>query len=128
MSGVAPLLWVALAGALGAMLRYLIGEAVAGVLGRDFPFGTLTVNVLGSLLIGALFVVFWERAAGGELLRLALVVGLLGSLTTFSAFSLDTWMLVEHGAWFKAGANVMLNVLACLGATWGAIVACRALF
>lgn len=125
MNGFQPLLWIGLAGAAGAVLRYLITQGVMNVFGRGFPFGTLVVNVLGSFLVGVLFVVFWERAETGELLRLVLIVGLLGSLTTFSAFSLDTWMLVQHGAYLKAGANILANVAICLAATWLGIIATR---
>jgi fluoride exporter len=125
MNGFQPLLWIGLAGAAGAVLRYLITQGVMNVFGRGFPFGTLVVNVLGSFLVGVLFVVFWERAEAGELLRLVLIVGLLGSLTTFSAFSLDTWMLVQHGAYLKAGANILANVAICLAATWLGIIATR---
>lgn len=127
MSGAQQLLWIGLAGAAGAVLRYLITQGSLRLLGHGFPFGTLIVNVLGSFLIGVLFVIFWERAEGGELLRLILVVGLLGSLTTFSAFSLDTWMLVQHGAYYKAGANVLASVAMCLTATWLGILATRAI-
>lgn len=122
------LLWVGLAGAAGAILRYLITLGVTGMAGRGFPYGTLAVNVIGSLLIGVLFVIFWERAAGGEVLRLALVVGLLGSLTTFSTFSLDTWVLVQHGAYLKAGVNILANVATCLAATSLGVVAARAVY
>lgn len=125
MNGIQPLLWIGLAGAVGAVLRYLITQGVMNVFGRGFPFGTLVVNVLGSFMVGVLFVVFWERAEGGELLRLVLVVGLLGSLTTFSAFSLDTWILVQQGAFLKAGANILANVAICLAATWLGIIATR---
>ena len=128
MNGLQPLLWIGLAGAAGAVLRYLITQGVMNVFGRGFPFGTLVVNVLGSFLVGVLFVVFWERAEAGELLRLVLIVGLLGSLTTFSAFSLDTWILVQPGAYLKAGANILANVAICLAATWLGIIATRTLF
>lgn len=128
MNGIQPLLWIGLAGAAGAVLRYLITQGVMNALGRGFPYGTLAVNVIGSFLIGALFVVFWERAESGELLRMILVVGLLGSLTTFSAFSLDTWILMQHGSWLKAGANVLANVAFCLFATWLGILATRAVY
>lgn len=128
MSGLSQLLWIGLAGAVGAVLRFLITQGVTGLLGRGFPYGTLVVNVVGSLLIGMLFVVFWERTGSGELLRMVLVVGLLGSLTTFSAFSLDTWTLIQHDAWLKAGANVVANVGVCLAATWAGIVAARAVY
>jgi CrcB protein len=100
-------------------------QGLIAVLGRQFPFGTLAVNVLGSFLIGLLFVAFWERAVANELLKLALVVGFLGSFTTFSAFSLDTWILVQHGAFVKAAGNVLANVTICLFATWLGIVLAR---
>jgi len=127
MVGAQQLVWIGLAGAAGAVLRYLITQGTAVLLGRGFPYGTLLVNVLGSFLIGVLFVLLWERAAG-DLLRLALVVGLLGSLTTFSAFSLDTWILMQQGAYLKAGANVLANVAACLAVTWLGMLAARSLF
>lgn len=79
----------------------------------------------GRSSIGALFVLLWERAESGELLRLVLVVGLLGSLTTFSAFSLDTWILFYDGAYLKAGANILGNVVLCLAATWLGIIVTR---
>lgn len=125
MGGIQHLAWIGLAGAAGAVLRYLTNQGVTYVLGPQFPYGTLAVNVVGSLLIGALFVLFWERSMGGDLLRLTLMVGLLGSFTTFSAFSLDTWMLVHHGAYLKAGLNAVSNVMLCLGATWLGIVTTR---
>lgn len=125
MNGVLPVLWIGLAGAVGAVLRYFITQGVMNVLGRGFPFGTLIVNVLGSFLIGVLFVFLWERSEGGELLRIVLVVGLLGSLTTFSAFSLDTWMFFQDGAYLKAAGNILGNVAICLAATWLGIVAAR---
>lgn len=124
MNGV-HLLCIGLAGAAGAVLRYMTQQGLTVVLGRQFPFGTLAVNVLGSFLIGLLFVAFWERAVANELLKLALVVGFLGSFTTFSAFSLDTWILVQHGAYVKAAGNVLANVTICLLATWLGIVLAR---
>lgn len=128
MNGVQPLLWIGLAGAAGTVLRYLITQGVMNVLGRGFPYGTLVVNVIGSFLIGTLFVMFWERVESSELLRMILVVGLLGSLTTFSAFSLDTWILIQQEAWLKAGANVLANVAVCLTATWLGMLVARAVF
>jgi len=118
-------LWIGLAGAAGAVLRYLVHQATVLTLGAGFPYGTLIVNVLGSFLIGILFVMFWERSAGGDMLRLALMVGLLGSFTTFSAFSLDTWILLQHGAPLKAALNVLANLATCLAATWVGIVMAR---
>lgn len=122
MSGIVQLAWIGVAGAAGALLRYATSHGVALMLGRHFPYGTLVVNVLGSFAIGVLFVLLWERAAADPL-RLVLVVGLLGSFTTFSAFSLDTWLLLQDGAHLKAALNVLANVSMCLAATWLGILA-----
>lgn len=103
---------VALGGAIGAVLRYLTGLAIA------FPFGTLAVNVAGSFVIGVLWVLLADRGPWSSLL----ITGILGGFTTFSAFSLDTLRLVEAGRIPAAGlyvlASVALSLLACaLGST-----------
>ncbi len=111
------LTWVAAGGAAGAALRYAATTLVHGWLGRGFPWGTLSVNVLGSFLIGLAFV--WLSAWDGERAvnaRLLLLTGVLGGFTTFSAFSLETLALLEAGEPLRAAANVAVSVLACLGA------------
>lgn len=118
---------IALGGAVGAVLRFGVSSGVAGLLGRGFPYGTLIVNVVGSLLIGALYVVLTERLAGGAPARAFLVVGLLGALTTFSTFSIETLQLVESGQPARAMVNVASNVVLCLGACWLGLVAARQL-
>lgn len=112
------LLAIAGGGALGAVLRYGMSNAIYRVLGRDFPYGTLAVNVLGSLLMGFLVVVLLERVAVSDEWRAALLVGLLGAFTTFSTFSLETLTLFESGEPMKAIANIVLSVSFCLAATW----------
>jgi fluoride exporter len=97
---------VALGGAIGAVLRYLTGLALA------FPFGTLAVNIVGSFLIGVLWVALAERGHWAPLL----VTGVLGGFTTFSAFSLDTLRLVEAGRANMAGLYVLASVMFSLGA------------
>ena len=111
-----PLVAVAVGGALGALLRYGVSIGVHGLLGRGFPYGTLTVNVSGSLLMGLFYVLLLERSSLAPEWRLALLVGLLGSFTTFSAFALETLALIEEGAPFRALANVAASVVACLAA------------
>lgn len=111
-------LLVAAGGAAGAVLRYLLTTVVHGWLGRGFPWGTLSVNVTGSLLMGLCFVWVTEHvpaARAGEA-RLLLMTGLLGGFTTFSAFSVETLALLEQGLPWRAVANVVASVLACLGA------------
>ena len=118
------LLPIALGGALGAVLRYGLGLSVMGWSGPRFPYGTLLVNVLGSLAIGFLFFYFNEKINGSEMLRGFLLVGLLGGFTTFSAFSLETLLLLTEGAYFRSLLNVFLSVTLCVvAAAVGMLVA-----
>ena len=121
------LVLIALGGALGAVLRFGMSSAMAGLFGRAFPYGTLTVNVVGSFAIGTLYVLLVERYAEAAEWRAFALVGLLGALTTFSTFSLDTLQLLENGAPLRAGANVLANVLLCLIACWAGLVLVRQL-
>ncbi len=112
------LLAIAGGGALGAVLRFGMSSTIYRILGREFPYGTLAVNVLGSLLMGFLFVVLVERFALSAEWRAALLIGLLGSFTTFSTFSFETLALFESGELFRAFLNIILSVCLCLAATW----------
>ncbi|EBA10818.1 fluoride efflux transporter CrcB [Roseobacter sp. CCS2] len=109
-----PVISVALGGALGAVLRYLVGLAVA------FPMGTLAVNVIGSFAIGLVWVLLAAR--GLQHWLPFVMTGLLGGFTTFSAFSLDTMRLVEAGRVTAAGgyilASVILSIFACAAGLW----------
>ncbi len=104
------MLWVASGGAVGAMARHAASLWAASVLGSRFPWGTLLVNVLGSLVLGAL-ATYAPRAPGlSEPVRLGLTTGVLGAFTTFSTFSVQTMALVDRGAMGAALANVLANV------------------
>lgn len=107
-------LYIAVGGALGSAGRYWMAGAVDERLNDTLPWGTLVVNVLGSLAIGALAGV--ASLPSGA--RLLLVVGLCGGFTTFSAFSLQTVELLREGAVGRAAANVLAAVCVCVAATW----------
>lgn len=116
---------IAVGGAAGALLRFWMSNGIYAVLGRSFPYGTLAVNVLGSLLMGFLYVLLFDKLALGPQWRAALLIGLLGAFTTFSTFSMETLNLVEAGEIFKALLNVLLSVSLCLVATWFGVLAGR---
>lgn len=111
------LLLIATGGAAGAVFRYGLSSGIAHWFGKGFPLGTLTVNVVGSGLMGFLYVLMLQRVVSEEW-RLALLTGLLGAFTTFSTFSVETLNLVQDGAFLKAGTNIFLSVFLCLMAAW----------
>ncbi len=116
------LVLVALGGAIGAALRHLAGLAAMRLLGAGFPWGTLFVNVFGSLAMGILIAVLARRSGTSSEVRLFLATGLLGGFTTFSAFSLDVAVLWERGqAAAAAGyvaASVFVSILALFAGLW----------
>ncbi len=106
--------FIALGGACGACLRHLLGALSLQWFGNGFPFGTLLVNVTGSLAIGFIYGLIEQGQWLTLPLRSFLVVGFIGAFTTFSTFSLDSLLLMQQGQWIKAGLNVLLNLLVCL--------------
>ncbi|MEE8371770.1 MAG: fluoride efflux transporter CrcB [Sphingomonadales bacterium] len=102
---------IAAGGALGAVARHFVSHQVALWLGHGFPFGTMGVNVLGSFLLGVLVTLLAESFSLSQELRGFLVVGLLGGFTTFSAFSLETVLLIERNQMALAGLYVTGSVL-----------------
>jgi CrcB protein len=116
---------IAAGGAVGALLRFWVSNGIYALVGRTFPYGTLAVNVLGSLLMGLLYVLLLDKLALGPQWRAALLVGLLGAFTTFSTFSIETLNLVEEGEAIKALLNVLLSVSLCLVAAWIGVLAGR---
>ena len=119
-------LLVALGGAIGSMGRYAVSIVAGRMLGISFPYGTLTVNVLGSLAMG-LFIGFLARTTPHlqNEMRLFVAVGLFGGFTTFSSFSLDTITLVERGNVGAAMLYVFVSLLVSFLALWGGLVVMR---
>jgi CrcB protein len=115
---VQQLIAIAIGGAVGAVLRFTLSTSVHRVMGKDFPYGTLTVNVLGSLLMGFFFIMLVERQISSIELRSGILFGVLGAFTTFSSFSFETLALLESGDWGKALINVFVSISCCLLATW----------
>ena len=106
---------IAVGGGLGSVARFLVAREMERWLGNFLPYGTLVVNVLGSLALGWLATVFLDRSEINIALRLGIAVGFLGAFTTFSAFSLESVQLMLNGAVWRAALNVAANTVVCLG-------------
>lgn len=118
-----PLIYIALGGAIGSVLRYGLVQAAGRAFGAAFPYGTYAVNILGSLMMGLLMGVFAKYAPDNQdELRLFLAVGVLGGFTTFSAFSFDVVALIQAQqtatAVFYALSSVVFSVLALMAGLW----------
>ncbi|MRH77177.1 fluoride efflux transporter CrcB [Spiribacter sp. C176] len=121
--------WVAVAsgGALGATLRFSVVMLADRVLPRGFPWGTLFVNVLGSAVIGVVFVLLIERGLLSPAWRSFLTIGLLGAFTTFSAFSLEAVSLLNTGEAGRAAVYVLASVMLCIAAAMVGMAIARGL-
>lgn len=112
MNGLFP---VMVGGAIGAGARHLVGQVMLARLGPGFPWWTLSINIIGSLLMGVL--IGWlALRGGGEATRLFLGVGILGGFTTFSSFSMEFWLLFERGQMAQAAAYVLGSVIVGIAA------------
>ncbi|MGB6229141.1 MAG: fluoride efflux transporter CrcB [Litorimonas sp.] len=120
-------LLVALGGGVGAMFRHALGQASARAFGPGFPVGTMSANLMGGLLMGLLAGWLASRD-GGEDLRLLLGVGLLGGFTTFSAFSLDAWLMLEQDRYAAFALYVGGSVVLAIAALAVGLIMARKLF
>ncbi|PLX93492.1 MAG: fluoride efflux transporter CrcB [Desulfuromonas sp.] len=116
---------IAFFGGLGCLSRYLLSGWVYTLCGRTLPWGTLVVNVIGSLLLGLVMEGSLRSTLLSPTLRLAITVGFMGGFTTFSTFSYETVRLVEEGNLLGAGGNVLLNGGLCVLAAGIGIVVAR---
>jgi CrcB protein len=112
--------WIGFGSAVGGIGRYWCTNVIARHFSEYLPWGTIVVNVSGSLLIGILAALVTEdgRPLISDDARALLMIGLCGGYTTFSSFSLQTLSLARSGEWFWASANIVLSVLFCLVAVW----------
>ncbi|KPU84835.1 protein CrcB [Marinosulfonomonas sp. PRT-SC04] len=121
------ILQVAIGGALGAVARYLTGVAAVRIMGHGYPWGTLTVNIVGSFLMGMLIVVLMTKDGGMRVAPL-LMTGMLGGFTTFSAFSLDALTIFERGQIGQAALYVSASVGLSLAAIFLGVMIARGIW
>lgn len=111
------LLWVGLGGSLGAMSRFLLANAIFKWMDKPYPFGTLSVNLIGSFAIGVAYIWLVEHEFGGDAHRHLMMVGFLGAFTTFSTFSLESLTLIQQGRLGAALSYIALSLAGCMLAT-----------
>lgn len=119
-----PYAWISVGAVLGANLRYFLSKVVTRFSDAAFPYGTLLINVTGSLLLGFFLIWTTERVLADPLWRWLVAVGFCGSYTTFSSYAFESMAYFEQGHWPLFAANILANNLLCLGAVLvGAIIA-----
>ncbi|NCT41689.1 MAG: fluoride efflux transporter CrcB [Alphaproteobacteria bacterium] len=107
---------IAAGGAIGALMRHGVNIAAVKIMGHGFPYGTLTVNILGSFLMGAIIIAFAQIFQPTETMRVFIITGLLGAFTTFSTFSLDVATLFERGEYLTTAAYLSASVVLSIAA------------
>lgn len=108
---VVPVLLIGAGGFAGAIARYVLDARVSAWTGGSLPWGTFVINISGSFLVGLLFALIIERAAMAAEFRGPLMIGFLGSFTTFSTLSLESWRMIEDGGWLYASANLLGSIV-----------------
>ncbi len=108
-------LWIALGAVAGASARYFLSGYVAKSFSSTYPYGTLIINITGSMLLG--FFLIWtdERVLADPRWRLLVAIGFCGSYTTFSSYAFESFAFMEQGQWLAMSANVLANNALCLG-------------
>jgi len=110
---------IAIGGTLGCWARYAMTNMIQSIYGRDFPYATLLINVLGSFLMGFLFIETLERLAVSPYIRIGILTGFLGGFTTFSTFAMETLLLAEQGEGGKSILYVALSLILGFFAAFG---------
>jgi CrcB protein len=119
--------WVGLGGIFGACARYMIARFVAKIAGTAFPYGTLLINVSGSLVLGFFMIWGTERAMVDPRLRLMIAIGFCGAYTTFSSYAFESFAYFEQGHWLLFAGNVLTNNVLCLAAVFAGAALARSL-
>ncbi len=124
---ISQLFAILLGGALGALMRFIVATSITQKVGANFPYGTLTVNIIGSFFMGFLSMWLVEKAGLDPVWRMAIFVGFLGAFTTFSTFSLETLNLFEQGLPLRALLNMILSVTLSVLAVWLGVLLSRSI-
>ena len=124
---VLDVLIISLGAIVGANARYFLSRFAVKELGPVFPYGTVVINVLGSMIVGFFMIWTTERVLADPRWRLLVVVGFCGSFTTFSSYAFESMSFFDRGQWLLATANILSNNLLCLGAALAGMALARAL-
>jgi CrcB protein len=111
-----PYLWISIGAVAGANLRYFLTRIITRFSDAAFPYGTLVINVTGSLILGFFMVWTTERVLADPLWRLLVAIGFCGSYTTFSSYAFETMVYFQQGHWVLFATNILTNNLLCLAA------------
>ncbi|MGA3195090.1 MAG: fluoride efflux transporter CrcB [Terriglobales bacterium] len=120
-------LWISLGAIVGASARYFLSGFVARHVSTTFPYGTLLINITGSLILGFFLIYSTERVLLDPRWRLLVAVGFCGSYTTFSSYAFETFALMEQSQWVMMGFNILGNNALCLAGVLGGAVLAKAL-
>jgi len=120
-------LWIAIGAVVGASARYLLSTYVARHFSAVFPYGTLLINITGSLILGFFLIYSTERVLIDPRWRLLVAIGFCGSYTTFSSYAFESFALMEQSQWLMVGLNVLLSNALCIGAVLAGAALARGL-
>ena len=119
--------WIAAGAVVGASARYFVSTLMARDFASAFPYGTLLINITGSLILGFFLVFSTERALLDPRWRLMVAIGFCGSYTTFSSYAFESFALMEQGQWLLTGINILASNTLCLAAVLAGAAIARGL-